>query len=71
MYSFMFKQEKADPESKATKKMYMSVLDTENTFVRVRIIECISQLKLYLNLQEYLWRQQVSFVFTCATKMQK
>ncbi|PIK41577.1 hypothetical protein BSL78_21560 [Apostichopus japonicus] len=27
-------QERADPESKATKKMYMSVLDTENTFVR-------------------------------------
>ena len=30
-------QERADPESKETKKLYMAVLDRENTFVRVSL----------------------------------
>ena len=31
-------QERADPESKETKKLYMAVLDRENTFVKVQTL---------------------------------
>ena len=41
-------QEKADPESKETKKMYMSVLNTEKTFVKVSVQKGGIKENLYL-----------------------
>lgn len=56
-------QEKADPEAKATKHMYMSVLDTENTFVRDVDNFLLSKAFLDLRKKEMLhkkWSERIS-----------